>query len=390
MLGKIFAWRKSSTGSQNEKGGLPEEAPTPQPEHEEEKLTDPDVTELSKRDYLAVIKRACKEALADNVTALAASLAYYSFLAVPSILLVLAGGYGMIADPVDVIDTVRSMRGVVPRDVLDLVRESLTRMSADDSKSFVVFLFGLLLAVWGLSGAMQNVMWALNQAYERKETRGFVKKRLAALVMLAFAALGFLLSFGVLALGPIISDLLGRALGAERLIGLLWMIFQWPLLIAGLLVVFAGIFYFGPNIEHPRWSFLTPGAVLTVVIWLAASGLFALYVTLSGSYGKGWGPLSAVVVMMTWLWLSNLALLLGAEVNAELERSRELRQGKDAAVELQRAAIDRAHEAAVEFDAADIQLVVRAEGDAGRIDQPARGEDQRHRDDHRRVNFATG
>jgi membrane protein len=107
------------------------------------------------------------------------------------------------------------------------------------------------------------------------------------------------------------------------------------LLVAGLLVSFAGILFLGPNVDHPRWKFLSFGAVFAIVVWLLASGAFAVYVSMFGSYNKTWGSLSAVVILLTWLWLSGVALLLGAEINAEAERSRELRRGEPAEVELQ-------------------------------------------------------
>jgi membrane protein len=192
-----------------------------------------------------------------------------------------------------------------------------------------------LLALWSMSGAMQNVMWALNIAYDRDETRGFVRRRVTAFAMIAFALPGLGLSFALLVLGPHLSTWIGRAIGAETLVKTVWWAAQWPLLVGGLLVAFAGILYLGPNVEHPRWRFLTLGSSLAVVIWLAASGLFALYVSKFGSYNKTWGSLSAIVVLLTWFWLSGIALLLGAEINAEAERSRELRRGEPAEVDLQ-------------------------------------------------------
>jgi membrane protein len=139
----------------------------------------------------------------------------------------------------------------------------------------------------------------------------------------------------VLVLGPVLSDWLGDLLGIEEVFGWLWWTLQWPILLVGLLAAFASILYLGPNVDHPRWRFLTPGAIVAVVVWLVASGLFALYVSLFGSYNKAWGSLAAVIIMLTWLWLSALALLLGAEMNAEAERSRELRRGEPADAELQ-------------------------------------------------------
>src|SRR4029450_1052397 len=135
-------------------------------------------------------------------------------------------------------------------------------------------------------GAMQNVMWALNVAYDREETRGFVKRRLTAWAMLAFALLGFALTFGLLVLGPALSTWLGNAVGEPGVVKAIWWAAQWPLLLGGGLVAFAGILYLGPNVEHPRWSFLTFGAVFAIVLWLVASGAFAVYVSMFGSYNK--------------------------------------------------------------------------------------------------------
>jgi len=217
-----------------------------------------------------------------------------------------------------------------------LVQDSLERVTQQQSSSGIAMaVVGGVLALWSLTGAMETLMWSLNSAYDREETRGFVKQRITALAMLACLLLAFALSFGLLVLGPVIADWLGGLLDLEGVFGWIWWTAQWPILVLGLLLAFAGVLYLGPNVDHPRWRFLTPGSAFAVAIWLAASGLFAVYVSLFGSYNKAWGSLAAVIVMLTWLWLSALALLLGAELNVEAERSRELRQGKPAEVELQ-------------------------------------------------------
>ena len=194
---------------------------------------------------------------------------------------------------------------------------------------------GGVLALWSLTGAMQNLMWAFNIAWGREEARGFVRRRITALWMVLFWLMGFALAIGVLVLGPHLSTWIGDAIGARTLTKIVWYVAEWPLLVVGLLVAFSGLMHYGPNVKHPRWRFLTFGSVAAIVIWLAASGAFAFYVSKFSSYNKTWGSLAAVVVMLTWLWLSALALLLGAEINAESERSRELRRGEPAEVELQ-------------------------------------------------------
>jgi membrane protein len=313
---------------------LPDEAPEPQPEHAEPTLAEPTPTGLSRRDYLAILKRSLEELNRDHLTNISAALAYYAFLAVPSVLMIAVGLFGLLAGPHTVATIVGKLHGIVPDQARSLLGSSLTQITQTKGTGAAVLGVGGALALWSLTGAATNVMWAMNVAYHREETRGFLRKRAAALAMIVLALLGFGLCFGVLALGPHLSVWIGEAVGAKTVVQVVWWAAEWPLLVAGLLVVFAGMLYYGPNVEHPRWRFLSFGSVLAVAVWLLASGAFAFYVSRFGSYNKSWGSLSAVVVILTWFWLSSLALLLGAEVNAEAERSRELRRGERAEVEL--------------------------------------------------------
>jgi len=327
-------------GSETENGAgprgrpIPDEAPQPQPEHREPTLSDPQPTDLSKRDYLAILKRAFKRANEDHITNLAAALAYYAFLAIPSALLIAIGLFSMFASPQDVSTLVDKLGTIMPSQATSLIHDSLTQMTQRNSAGAVLLGIGGLLAVWSLGGAMQNVMWALNAAYKRDETRGFVKRRLTAWGMLGFALLGFALAFGLLVLGPALSTWIGNAIGEPGLVKAIWWVAQWPVLVGGLLLAFAGILFLGPNVEQRSWKYLSFGALFAVVVWLLASGAFGFYVSRFGSYNKAWGSLSAVVILLTWFWLSGVALLLGAEINAEAERSRELRRGEPAEVEL--------------------------------------------------------
>jgi membrane protein len=182
---------------------------------------------------------------------------------------------------------------------------------------------------------MNAFMTGLNIAYDRKDSRNFVKKRLVGLLMTACIVVAFLLVFSLLVLGPVLSKWVGDAIGASGIVSAVWWAAQWPVLLVGLLAAFATLLYLGPDVDQPKWQFITPGALVAVVAWLAASGLFAIYTSMFGSYNKTWGSLAAVIIMLTWLWLTGLALLFGAELNAEAERSRELRQGKPAEAELQ-------------------------------------------------------
>jgi membrane protein len=308
----------------------------PQPEHDEPTLAEPTPRDLSKRDYGAVLIRAGKESVKDHITNLAAALAYYSFLSIPSALLVAVGVFSLVADAGAIQTIIDKLEGVVPEEALRLIEDSLDRVIASQARSGITLIvIGSVLALWTLTGAMDTLMWALNAAYDRDETRGFVKRRLTALVMVILMLLAFVLAFGLLVLGPVLSDAIGSAVGLEAFVKWLWWTAQWPILLLGLLLAFAAILYLGPNVDHPRWQFLSFGSVVSVFVWLLASGAFAVFVSRFGTFDKTWGSLAAVIVMLTWLWLSGVALLFGAEINAETERSRELRRGEPAEVELQ-------------------------------------------------------
>jgi len=291
----------------------------------ETRLEDPQPTKLSGSDSFAVLKRAGKQARNDNITNIAAALAYYAFLAIPSVLLVAVGVFSLVAGPGAVTTIVAKLGTIMPGQATSLIRGSLSNMTKQHATGITIIGVGGLLALWSVGGAMQNLMWALNLAYDRKETRGFLRRRGVAYAMAFFIVLAFALVFGLLVLGPKLSHWIGSWSGQSGTVTWVWWAAQWPLLVAGLLLAFAAVLYFGPNIEHPRWRFLTPGGLVAVTMWLVASGAFAFYVSRFGSYNKTWGTLSAVVVLLTWFWLSALALLFGAEVNAETEAVRQSR-----------------------------------------------------------------
>jgi membrane protein len=306
------------------------EVPSPQPELNESRLSDPGLADLSKRDFVAIMIRGVKSGLSDNLTNLAAAVAYNAFLAIPSALLVALGAFSLFAGPSAVHTILTHLSSVMPKSAVTLLGQSLTRTTQAHGGGVIMIVVGVVLALWSLSGAMQTVMWATNIAYEREETRNFAKKRLIALVMIICAVVSFALVFCLLILGPHMTTWIGSAIGNTTLVTWVWWIAQWPILILGLLAAFAIILYVAPNVSPSKWTFVSPGAVFAILVWLIASAGFALYTSQFASYNKAWGSLGAVIIMLTWLWLSALALLLGAEINAETERSRRLRQHRTA------------------------------------------------------------
>jgi len=283
-----------------------------------------DLRDLSARDYVGVVYRGIKRALADNVTNLAAAVAYYAFLAIPSALLVAVGAFSLFAGPDAINNVLDHLSPVMPASAVNLIGDTLTRTTQAQSGGLVMIVVGFLLALWTMSGAMQTVMWALTAAYERDETRGFVKKRLIAVTLIFCVVVSFALVFVLLVLGPDASRWVGSAVGNTTLVRWVWWTAEWPILLVGLMTMFAIVLYLAPNVVPRKWQFITPGAVFAVVVWLVASGLFAVYTSNFSTYNKAWGSLAAVIIMLTWLWVSALALLVGGEINAEVHRCRVL------------------------------------------------------------------
>ena len=280
------------------------------------------VTDLHARDYADIVKRSAKRAVDDQLPDAAAAIAYYSFLAIPAVLLIAVGVFSLFASPSAIETIVERVGRVTPDEAVALLQSGLTR-TAEEGGGVTMILVGGLVAVWTASGAANAVMRALNRVYDTDESRGFVKQRLLGLTMVLVGIVAFALVFGLLVLGPKLSGWIGESVGAADAVQWAWLLGEWPILLVGLLVAFGAILFLGPDVERPRWRFLTVGAGVAVALWLAASGGFAIYVSLFGSYNQTWGTLAAVIIMLTWLWLSALALLFAAEVDAEAERTRQ-------------------------------------------------------------------
>lgn len=303
-----------------------DDQPGPQPERHEPSLHDPGLRDLSFADYKAILIRAFKEFMQDNCMMLASALAYSTFFAIPAVIIVAVGLFTLIASPQDITNFINHLHGVIPAQASSLLKGSLQRADQNAAGSLVMTVIGFLVAVWSVTGAMNSYMTALNMTYEREDRRSFVKKRFVALKMAVVLGVAFLLVAVLLIFGPLIEGAIARHVGPMGVVvSILWWVLQWPILLGGLLVAFAALLFLGPDVDKPKWEFLTPGSFVAALLWIAASGLFAVYTATFASYNKTWGSLAAVIVMLTWLWITGMALLLGAEINAEAERSRSLR-----------------------------------------------------------------
>jgi membrane protein len=265
---------------------------------------------------------AVRESIDDNVPMMASALAYSAFFAIPSALLLLLGVFTLVADESTITHLVNRLTEIAPSDAAQLFGDSLRHLSQRASTGITLTLVGLGLALWSASSAMSTVISALNVAYDRDDSRGFIRSRLVALAMAIFVGGAALLAGGLLIMGPHLQAWLGSALDARGAVELVWWIGQWPILVGAFLFAFAVVLYLGPDVEHRRWQLVSPGAVVAVVVWLVVSGVFSYYTAHFGTYDKTWGTLGAVIVTLIWLWLAGLSLLFGGELNAETERRR--------------------------------------------------------------------
>jgi membrane protein len=274
------------------------------------------------RSAFDVLRHAVHKAGEHRLAMTAQALAFSLFLTIPAALLVLLGVFSLVADPDDVRRLVERLDSVMPEEASDLVGQSLDRSVASPRSGITLTVVGLALALWSTTSAATSLMDGIGIAFEHQDGRGFVRRRLVALVIVTCLVVAALLVFGLLVLGPHLTGWIGEASGQEEATTWLWWTLQWPILLAALLFAFAVTLYLGADVEHRRWRLVTPGAVLALVAWLVASGGLAFYSARFGSFEKTWGTLSAVVVTLLWLWLGGAALLFGAEVDAQVRRHR--------------------------------------------------------------------
>jgi membrane protein len=284
-------------------------------------------TDLPKRSWLSILKRTFDEFRDDNLTDWAAALTYYGIQALFPMLLVLVSILGLVGAGTTqaLIDNIGS---AAPGTAKDIIISAIHNLQHSRGSAGVLFVVGLLGALWSASGYIGAFSRASNAIYEVGEGRPFWKRRpqqlvitLVMVVLLAASALAVVVTGGL-------AHQAGRLLGIGSTAVQVWDIAKWPVLVLLVSLMFALLYWAAPNVKQPGFRWISPGSMLAVLIWLIASAGFAFYVSNFGSYNKTYGSLGGAIVFLVWLWISNVAVLLGAEFDAELQRERELQAGR--------------------------------------------------------------
>src|SRR5688500_8268990 len=266
---------------------------------------------------IELIKRTVKEVIEDDCLSIAAQLAYYFALALfPALLFVVALASYL---PYNVInDVVAALDPIAPPEVLEIVRKQLESIVAGEAPSILTI--GILGALWSSSGAMTSIVSALNKAYDIPETRPWWKVRLVSIGLTIALALFVLLAFTSIVAGPNAGRWLTGWLGLSDVFDTVWRMMRWPLVFALATSGIAIVFYYAPDADQD-WVWITPGSILTTVLWILFSMGFRIYVTRVGDYTATYGALAGAAILLLWLYLSGLALLIGGELNSEIEHA---------------------------------------------------------------------
>lgn len=272
--------------------------------------------EIPRRGWKQIGKRVRGEVSRDHVGIVAAGIAFYAMLAIFPALIALVTVYALFANPQDVQRTVEDLSAMMPAEVRSILSEQLRRIVTTSGGQLGLGLaLSLVVALWSASAGMRALMEGMNIAYDEVEERGALKTRGMALLLTLGAIVVTVVALFLIAAVP---PLLGRLP-----FGGVWQAVvnygRWVLLALLLMVGMGVLNRYGPDRERPRWRWITPGAVIAVLLWIGGSVLFSIYVANFGSYNETYGTLGAVIVLLLWLWLSAYAILLGAEINSEIE-----------------------------------------------------------------------
>src|SRR5262245_22307761 len=274
-------------------------------------------TEIPARGWRDIVLRVKGKVAADNLSIIAAGVAFFGFLAIFPAIAALVSIFGLITSPAELQAYLHIIEGLLPSEAGDLINNELQRIiEAQGSRLGWAALGGTVLALWSAAKAMSAMVQAMNIAYDEEEKRGFIRLSVTALLMTLGAVLFVIISLGLIA-GVF---LILRSTGTGEITPASINVERWPLLAGCCMLFLAVLSRYGPVRRQPQWRWVTPGAIVATLLWLVGSALFSFYVTYLASYNVTYGSLGVVAILMIWFFLSAYSILLGAEINAEMER----------------------------------------------------------------------
>jgi membrane protein len=291
-------------------------------------------TDLHKRSWLGAGKRTVKAFQDDNITDWAAALTYYAVLSIFPAIIALISILGLVVDPATITrvitDTVRQLG---PESAVDTFADPINTIASNQSTAGVMLIVGVVVALWTASGYVGAFMRASNSVYGREEGRPFWKLRpFQMLITFVLVMLAAIVVIALVVSGPV-AEAIGSAVGLGDTAVTAWNYAKWPVLLVIAMFMLAVLYWSAPNAKPAGFRWISPGSVLAILLWIVASAGFAFYAANFGSYNKTYGALGGVIVFLVWMWITNIAVLLGAEVNAETERAREIEAGVPGAEE---------------------------------------------------------
>ena len=273
-------------------------------------------SEIPARGWKDILLRVYRNISDHRVFALAAGMTYYSLLAIFPALAALVAIYGLFSDPAVIASHLDKVSGFVPGGALDVARDQLTRVASKGTQTLgLTSAIGLAISLWSANAGMKSLFDTLNIIYGEKEKRGFIKLNAVSFSFTMAGILFVLIAIGAVLVLPIALKYIGLSDFAD----LLLRIGRWPALFIIITVTLAFVYRYGPSREAPRWRWITWGSALAAILWLAASALFSWYAADFGKFNETYGSLGAVIGFMTWLWISAIVILIGAELDAEME-----------------------------------------------------------------------
>ena len=267
--------------------------------------------------WKSILVRTWQQVGEDRILAVAAGVVFYGLLSLFPAITALVSSYALFADGGTINNHMSMLAGILPEDSLRIVREQVERVLAKgEVKLGLAFLFSFLLAVWSANGGMKAIMDALNVAYEEDEKRGFFKLNAVSLAFTFGGLVAVLLAIGCVVALPIVLATLGLGFVTD----LLFRAGRWPVLILAMLSGLALLYRFGPSRRPAQWHWLSVGGIFATITWLAGSALLSFYLGNYANYDATYGSLGAAIGLMMWMWMSTIVVLLGAELNSEIEQ----------------------------------------------------------------------